>query len=264
MAFVEINGTVLYYRVSGPKGAPALVFVNALGTDARIWDETLAAIRPKVQVLVYDMRGHGLSATPPPPYSIDDEIADLLALTDHLGLRSFGLVGLSIGGLVAQALAARHPDRVDSLVLCATGARIGTTQLWLDRIAAVDQNGLEEIGDTVIERWFSAKFRREKAADVCGWRNMLVRMDLVGYTASCAVLRDTDLVAELGRIVAPTLAIAGAGDVSTPPALVRETADRIGQSRVELIAGVGHLIPLEAPAMLARLLGSFLEEVGYA
>jgi 3-oxoadipate enol-lactonase len=264
MPFIEVNGTVLHYRIAGPKGAPALAFVNALGTDTRIWDETLAALRNKVQVLVYDMRGHGLSGTPPPPYSIDDEISDLLELTDYVGLRSFGLIGLSMGGLVGQAFAARHPNRIDVLALCATAARIGTTQLWRDRIAAVAQGGLEGIGDTVIERWFSSRFRHERAADVSGWRNMLARMDPVGYAASCAVLRDTDLGAEIDRISAPTLVIAGAGDIATPPAISRETAARISHSRVELIAGVGHLIPLEAPAMLSRLISNFLEEVGYA
>jgi 3-oxoadipate enol-lactonase len=262
MAFTAINGVTIHHRSAGRADATPVVFCNSLGTDARIWDEVIALLADRFRLISYDKRGHGLSDVPDGPYGIGDHVADLVGLADKLGLRRFALVGISVGGLVAQAVAARHPGRIDALILCDTAARIGSDAFWNARIAKVIDSGMASLADTIMERWFSTAFRCERPAELAGWRNMVLHADPNGYAATCATLRDTDLTAELDAIVAPTLVIAGAEDVSTPPALVRETAGQIDDARFELIAGTGHLPPLERPGVTARLIRNFLEEVG--
>ena len=128
MAFARINGIVLHHQVVGPTDGPALVFINSLGSDFRIWQEVVPAFADRFRVVLYDKRGHGLSDAPPAPYTIDEHADDLLGLLDHLGIERFSLVGLSVGGMIAQRMAVRAPERVQALTLCCTAAKIGTPE----------------------------------------------------------------------------------------------------------------------------------------
>src|SRR5918993_1505664 len=138
MAFVRVNGIVLHHQVLGPSDGPVLVFINSLGSDLRIWQEVAPVFTDRYRVILYDKRGHGLSDATAAPYSIDDHTDDLLALLDHLGIGKASLIGLSVGGMIAQRMAVRSPDRVQSISLCCTAAKIGTPELWADRIGAVE------------------------------------------------------------------------------------------------------------------------------
>ncbi|MCB5177078.1 3-oxoadipate enol-lactonase [Microvirga lenta] len=262
MAFVRANGIVLHHQVLGRAGGPTLVFVNSLGSDFRIWQEVVPAFLDRFQVVLYDKRGHGLSDAPPAPYTMDDHVDDLLALLDILGIGRASLVGLSVGGMIAQRMAVRVPDRVQSLTLCCTAAKIGTSETWVDRIAAVEKNGLESIVGNVLERWFTAEFRRSRADECAGWRNMLVRTPVHGYAGTCAAIRDADLTVDAGRIAVPTLCVAGDQDGSTPPDIVRRTAELIPDARFELIEPAGHIPCVEQPVVLSRLIGQHLQEAG--
>ena len=150
------------------------------------------------------------------PYTIDDHTDDLLALLDHLKIDKAALVGLSVGGMIAQRMAVRAPERVQALTLCCTAAKIGTPELWAERITAVESGGIEPIADNVLQRWFTPLFRETQADEVAGWRNMLVRTPAHGYAGTCAAIRDADLRPDAGRIKAPTLCVAGDQDGSTP------------------------------------------------
>ncbi|MCV3211208.1 3-oxoadipate enol-lactonase [Mesorhizobium sp. YC-39] len=263
MNFARIKGVTLHYRIDGPSAAPPLVLVNSLGTDARIWDDFIAILAGRYCVLSYDKRGHGLSDAVSGPYRLEDHLDDLFGLADFLGIGGFALAGVSVGGLIAQGAAARHGARIRALVLCDTAAKIGTASSWDDRIRAVMAGGTIAIADSVMERWFSPGFRRERPAELAGWRNMLVRADRWGYASTCSTLRDTDLTAETATIGVPSLVLAGEHDLSTPPDLVRETAALIRASRFEIIRGAGHIPSIEQPAALAALVTDFMKEVGY-
>ncbi|CAM5767408.1 3-oxoadipate enol-lactonase [Bosea minatitlanensis] len=262
MAFTRIDGRLVHWRESGPLDAPAVVLVNSLGTDFRIWDAVAAALSRDWRVVVYDKRGHGLSEVPPGPYAIADFTGDLLALADRLGLERFALIGLSIGGLIGQDLALRRPERLTALVLADTAPKVGTAESWSGRIAAVRRGGLAAIADPVMERWFTPAFHSGRPDDLAGWRNALLRQPADGYVATCEALRDADLTAAIGGIRVPTLAVAGDGDLSTPPDLVRAMAERIPGAGFALIEGCGHIPPVEQPARLVALAGGHLERYG--
>jgi 3-oxoadipate enol-lactonase len=262
MAFIRANGIVLHHQVLGQVDAPALVFNNSLGSDFRIWQEVAPTFADRFRVVLYDKRGHGLSDAPSRPYTMDDHTDDLLALLDHLKVESAALVGLSVGGMIAQRAAVRAPERVKALVLCCTAAKIGTPELWADRISAVESSGIEPIAENVLQRWFTPEFRETRKDEVSGWRNMLVRMPAHGYAGTCAAIRDADLTADAGRIAVPTLCVAGDQDGSTPADLVRGTANLIPGARFELIEGSGHIPCIEKPAVLTQLIEKHLQEAG--
>lgn len=262
MTFARINGVLLHHRLSGAAGAPELVFVNSLGTDFRIWDRVTERLDAHYRILCYDKRGHGLSDAPPGDYALADHLDDLGGLLDHVGFGRVGLVGVSIGGLIGQGYALRAPERLTGLVLCDTAPRFGDADLWNARIEAVLGQGPVAIADAVMERWFSDAFRRDRADDLAGWRNLFVRTDAAGYAATCATLRDTDLTACIGSITTPTLVVAGSEDRSTPVGMVRDCADAIPRARFEVLTGAGHIPSIEQPDALAALIDGFLKEVG--
>ena len=262
MAFTRANGIVLHHQVIGGPDGPTLVFNNSLGSDFRIWQEVAPAFCDRFRVVLYDKRGHGLSDAPPGPYTIDDHTDDLFALLDHLRIGSAALVGLSVGGMIAQRAAVRAPQRVKALVLCCTAAKIGTPELWAERISTVEKGGIEPIAENVLQRWFTPAFHGTREDDVTGWRNMLVRMPAPGYAGTCAAIRDADLTPDAGRIHVPTLCVAGDQDGSTPADVVRGTASLIPGARFELIDGCGHIPCVEKPEVLTRLIQQHLQEAG--
>ncbi|RBP17525.1 3-oxoadipate enol-lactonase [Roseiarcus fermentans] len=255
MGFLRANGGVVHYRDEGRRDGAAIAFVNALGSDLRIWDEVAARLAPTFRVIRYDKRGHGLSEAGPDRYDMADYADDLAGLLDALGAARATIVGLSIGGLIAQELYRRRPDLFAALVLSDTAARIGDDASWDARIAAIEAGGLEAIADGVLERWFTADFRSGRADDLTGWRTMLVRTPRQGYLAACGALKRADLRPFAGGISVPTLCLVGDQDGSTPVALVRETAALVKGARFEIVAGAGHIPGIEQPGTTADLVG---------
>ena len=262
MAFVRIDDVLLHYRLHGPKDGPALVLANSLGTDARIWDEFIACVSDRFRVLSYDKRGHGLSDAPQADYTLDDHIRDLVGLIDHAGMTQVALIGVSVGGLIAQGFALAHRNRLSALVLCDTAPKLGDAAAWNARIDSVRDLGMEGISQSIMERWFSAGLFISAPDTISGWRNLFNRTDPQGYCSTCATLRDTDLSDAVGEIACPTLVVCGAEDLSTPPELVRAAAAAIPNARFELIAEAGHIPSIEQPKRLADLVTNFLKETG--
>jgi 3-oxoadipate enol-lactonase len=261
MRAITVAGSALHVAESGPEDGPALVFSNSLGTDFRIWDPLLAYLPAGLRIIRYDKRGHGLSDCPPLPWGMGDHVADLAGVLDALAVRDAVVCGLSVGGMIAQGLAAERPDLVQALVLCDTGARIGNPEMWDNRIAAVEQGGIESLADAILERWFSRRFRAGEPA-LSLWRNMLIRTPAAGYIGTSMAIRNADLIESTSRLRLPCLAVCGSEDGATPPDLVRETASLIPGSRFELIRGAGHLPCIEQPGELGRLITGFLGRIG--
>lgn len=261
MQICDLDGLGLHYRDEGdPTGAP-VVFANSLGTDLRLWDKVIPLLPPGLRLIRYDKRGHGLSDCPAGPYSMGALVRDAERLMDALKVKDAVFVGLSIGGLIAQGLAVKRLDLVRGLVLSNTAAKIGTAEMWAARIDAVKRTGIEPMADGVLERWFAKPFR--ETAEFTAWRNMLIRQPVEGYAGCCAAISGTDFYTPTASLTLPTLAIAGSEDGSTPPDLVRETAELIKGSRFHLIRGAGHLPCIEKPEEYASVLTRFLKEIGH-
>jgi len=261
MKIFDTGEVRLHYRVDGPEDGPPVVFSNSLGTDLRLWDPILPHLPEGLRLIRYDKRGHGLSSCPPAPYAMGALVSDVEKLMDHLGVRDAVFVGLSIGGMTAQGLAVKRLDLVRALVLSNTAAKIGTPEMWAERIADVERGGIEALADAVMERWFSRDFRANPELEL--WRNMLVRGEDAGYAGCSAAISGTDFFTPTASLRLPTLGIAGSEDGSTPPDLVRETVELIPGSRFHLIRRAGHLPCVEQPEEYARVLGDFLREVGH-
>ncbi|HEY1942586.1 MAG TPA: 3-oxoadipate enol-lactonase [Roseiarcus sp.] len=262
MRVVRTGGTTLHVEAHLAPGRPTVVFLNSLGSDLRIWDEVVEALaRSGVGALRYDLRGQGLSDTGTTPYRIADHVADLEAVLASCGVARATICGLSVGGMIALGLAEKRPELVAGLVLCCTGHRIGTSESWNARIAAVENGGVRAVAETVLQGWFSPNAYRDNTAGVALCRNMLTRSPVDGYLATCAAVRDADLEPAARGVTAPVLCIAGEHDRATPPQLVGALSALIPGARLAVIPGAGHMPCVEAPVILADHLLGFVREI---
>jgi 3-oxoadipate enol-lactonase len=171
--------------------------------------------------------------------------------------------GLSLGGMVGQWLAIHAPERFACLILANTAARIGTRQLWEQRIATVQQNGMDALAEAMLPRWFTAGYREQHSDEMAFIRRMIASSNPIGYTACCAVLRDSDLTGAIASIQAPCLVIAGAHDPATPPSDGQALAAAVsGAQYVELDAS--HMSAWEQADAFADAALSFLRAGEYA
>lgn len=236
------------------------MFAGSLGTSMALWDGVVARL-PTIRAIRFDLRGHGASDAPPPPYRMGRLVADAEAVMDAAGARDATLVGLSIGGMIAQGLAAKRPDRVRALALLCTAVKMGTPRSWHDRVAAVEAGGMEAVADAVMARWFAPS---ADPALVARWRARLLAVPPAGYAGCCHALAGADLVAPTSALRLPVLAVAGAEDRACPADMVRETAALIPGARMEVMRRTGHLPPVEDPDGLAARLAAFLRDTAPA
>ena len=249
MTFLELNGAVIHHDIRRGTG-PSVVFLNSLGTDLRIWDDVVRALPAEWMILRMDKRGHGLSQAA--DADMNTYAADAAALMDRYGITSSIVCGVSIGGMIAQQLFHARPDLVSAMVLSNTAARIGDAESWQARLDQLDEVGLENMADGILERWFSEGFRRDRPAELEGYHAMLSRTPSDGYAAACRAIRDTDLRTKSPEIDVPVTCIAGSDDLATPPDLVADFARSMPRASLIEIPGAGHLPCIEAPERLAE------------
>ncbi len=244
------------------EGTP-IVLSHALGLDQRMWDTLAARLAPQHTVLRYDHRGHGGSAVPAGPYAMEDLLDDAARLIREWSAGPVVWIGLSMGGMVGQGLAIRHPELVRGLVIAHSASRYpdAARPLWNERIAKVEQGGLEAIADMVIERYFSAGFRASQPDIVAAYRRQLLQTDPAGYAAACPAVRDVDWLDRLASIRCPTLVIAGREDVGAPVALSEAMQQRIPGAELVVIDAAAHLSVVEQPAAFGAAIDRFLARV---
>jgi len=219
MPTVKLADGELNYRLEGPVDAPVLVLSNSLGTDLHMWDAQVPAFSEHFRVLRYDTRGHGGSAVTPGPYSIEQLGQDVLGLVDSLGIDRFAFCGLSMGGLIGQWLGINAGERLTRLVICNTGAKIGTDEVWNERIDTVLEGGeqaMRDMRDASIARWFTPTFAEQQPLQTSRITQMIASTSPEGYAANCAAVRDADYREQLGAIRVPTLIVCGSKDPESP------------------------------------------------
>lgn len=259
MPLIPANGAELYYELTGLEGSPFVVFSNSVGTTLEMWDAQTAALSGPYRCLRYDTRGHGRSAVVEHPAGIDDLAGDLAGLLDALEIPKAHVVGLSLGGMTAQAFALAHPDRLLSLTLMATAAHLPPAEAWEQRAATVCRDGMAAIADAVIARWFTPPFAEAFPERVASVRDRFLELDPRGYAACCRVIRDMDLRGDIGSITAPTLIVAGADDPATPVALMEDIRASITDSELVVLPRAAHLLAIERADRVNRHLLGFLD-----
>ncbi|MEX3015877.1 3-oxoadipate enol-lactonase [Gymnodinialimonas hymeniacidonis] len=261
MDVLTFDDVALHVQVDGPVDGPPVVFANSLGTDLRLWDGVVDALPEGLRLIRYDKRGHGLSTCPPAPYGMGALVRDAERVMDALEVRDAVFVGLSIGGMIAQGLAAKRLDLIRAVVLSNTGAKIGTREMWEERIATLRAGGMAAMSDAIMERWFAPAFRSSDA--VSPWRRMVETCPVEGYAGCSAAIAGSDFYTTTAALRLPAMVIAGDRDGATPPDLVRELAELIPGARFELMRNVGHLPCVEKPDEYAKLLTGFLNDIGH-
>ncbi|MFT3811956.1 MAG: 3-oxoadipate enol-lactonase [Acidovorax sp.] len=238
---------------------PLVVLSHALGCDLHMWDEVAALLRRHYTVARYDHRGHGRSPGGDTPFSMDDLAHDAAALIARLGLGPAHFVGVSMGGMAAQALAALHPAQLRSIVVAHSASHYGAEARagWQARIETVRTRGMEAIADGALQRWLGAAYAAAHPQRVAALRGTLVRTAPLPYMHACAAVAGIALHERNGRIRCPSLVIAGRRDEATPPALSEAIAAQIPGARLATI-DTAHLGCVEQPQAFAEAVQEFL------
>ncbi|MBS1842350.1 MAG: 3-oxoadipate enol-lactonase [Acidobacteria bacterium] len=257
MPFADLSDVRIHYSLTGPESAPVLVLCNSLGSNFSMWDPQLPDFSKYFRLLRYDTRGHGQSSAPPGPYTIELLASDVLYLLDALHLDRVNFCGLSMGGQIGMWLGIHAANRLYKVVLCNTGAKIGTADSWNTRIDTVLKNGMKEVAPLIASRWFTPEHQSAHPEIFAYAVKMIRSSNPQGYAACCAALREFDASNRLSAISVPTLVVAGSNDPATPPVDGRYIADQIPGARfLELPAA--HLSNIEAAAAFSSAVLNFL------
>lgn len=255
---------VLHWTQEGR--GPLVVLSHALGCDLRMWDGVTALLKSRYTVLRYDHRGHGRSEAPPGPYSLDMLADDAAGLIGEQAAAPVHFVGLSLGGMAAQALAARHSALVKSITIANSASWYDAADraMWQARIDTVLARGMAAIADGAMQRWFTPEFRADEAGGgagrVAALRDSLEKSDAAAYAASCEAVAAIDFRASNSRIRCPALVIAGTRDEAAPVAMSQAIAASIRGAQLRTLPAA-HLSAVEQPEAFARLLQGFWDSV---
>ena len=257
---IKANGIEMQYTLDGPGGAPVVTLSHSLATNLSMWDPQLDALRARYRVLNYETRGHGGTDAPAAAYTLDQLADDARALLQALGIAKTHWCGLSMGGMIGQTLALKHPDLFLSLSLCDTSSRIPAEArpLWADRIKTAESQGMEPLVEPTLGRWLTAPFR-ERRKDVVGKVASMIRSTPpTGYAGCCHAIAALDLTDRISAISLPTLIVVGEEDQGTPVAASRVMNERIKGSELVIIPSAAHLSNLEQPEAFTGALAKFL------
>lgn len=258
MAFTQVPGARLYWKLEGRDGAPVLVLLNSIGTDMDLWDPVLPLLRARYRLLRIDTRGHGASTAEPGDWSLADLARDVLEVAHDAGIASFSLAGVSLGGMIGMELALYRPEAIEKLALVCTSATMDAAA-WNDRIVKVRTSGMAAIAELAMGRFLSPELKADKPELYETVLRQLLAMDAQSYAGCGAAIRDMDLDQRIGGIACPVLVVTGTRDTSTPLEGHGEYLLTHVPGAVHAALEAAHLAPLEAPDALADALVSFLE-----
>lgn len=258
MTLVWLEDLRLNADLTGPPTAPPLVLIHGMGVDQRIWEELMPHLSAW-RILRLDLRGHGASDTPAPPYAMGGLIRDVERLMTHFAVTEAVLLGAGEGGLIAQGLAVKRLDLVRALVLTGSATRFANPSVWAGRIAGLARAGPDldaECGALLGPRW-------KTSAALGLTRAMLETTRREGWQGLASAVATADFYQTTATLTLPTLVLAGADDRKCPPDLQRELADLIAASNLHLLRGGSHLSMLTQPEVFAQALTDFLSRIAH-
>lgn len=260
---ITANGIAINYALEGPAGAPVVTLSHSLATTLAMWNAQMKDLTARYRVLRYDTRGHGGTDAPAGPYTLDQLAEDARALLRALGIARTHWVGLSMGGMIGQALALKAPELLASLALCDTSSRVPpeARPTWDERIRVAETQGMEPHVEPTLGRWFTPAFREKRPEVVERVRAMIRGTNPAGYVGCCRAIAALDLTDRLGAIKVPTLIIVGEDDPGTPVAASEAIRDRIPGSELVVLKSASHLSNIEQAEAFTRALTAFLARV---
>jgi 3-oxoadipate enol-lactonase len=255
---VTSDSVRIAYELTGNQNGEPLIFLHSLGSDHNQWRPQVDALNDEFHVLAIDACGHGQSDAPSGNYTLDRMATDVIEVADSVGMSTFHLCGLSVGGLMAQWIALHHGDRLRTLTLANTAAKIGSAEVWNERATIALTNGVGSTVDVILARWFLPAFAAQHPDLMASLAATLTATSSVGYAGTCAALSQADLRSDVHTITAKTLLIASSDDGATPPADLEFLHANIAGSTYHLISDAAHISNLEAPEQFTRVLRTHL------
>lgn len=255
MARLDPDSVVMH---SAGEGTP-LLLLHCLGVDRHLWDFA-GALAGDFRLLSFDLPGHGETRVPPGAYGIDDLAELCLDLLRREGVPRAHAAGISLGGLIAQRLAAAHPAMVDRLILIDTTPRYTDElrSIWAVRAKAAREEGVGALIDGLLPIWFTPEAIAANIAPVRYVRETLARCPGEGYALACEALASADLREDAKRIAAPTLVVCGDADIPSFIDAARWLADNISDAESAWIPRTRHASVAEQPDQALRLMRDFL------
>ena len=256
------NNNFLNVEVTGSLDLPKIIFSNSLGSDLRMWNPQVEAMKDKYCIIRYDKRGHGKSSPAQGPYSFDMLENDVIKIMDNLEVEKANFVGLSMGGMTSLGLALKHQNRFDKFVCCAARADMPPPMQdgWNQRIAVVKESDTAGVVNGSLERWFSEKFIIDPAnIDVINLsKDMITNTSKEGYIGSCEAIKKLDYLKELSTINREILYISGEIDMGAPAMAMEEMHHLTPNSKYECISGAAHILNIECAEEVNNIILEFL------
>jgi 3-oxoadipate enol-lactonase len=240
-----INGVVMHYEVTG--SGPWLTLSHSLAANLGMWDAQLDLLNQHFTVLRYDIRGHGQTPGTEGPYTLEQLADDVHGLLQHLGATRTHWIGLSLGGMIGQVLAIRHPDILDHVVIADStgkGAPNAAT-MWGDRANLARTQGLAALVQPTLSRWFTDPYRERNPDEMARIAQMIESTSVDGYAGCCAAISMIDTHDGLKQLAHPGLVIVGAQDQATPPAMSEAIHSHWPNSQFVVLQDAAHLSNIE-------------------
>ena len=256
------NNNFLNVEITGSLDLPKIIFSNSLGSDLRMWNPQVEAMKDKYCIIRYDKRGHGKSSSAQGPYSFDMLENDVIRIMDNLEVEKANFVGLSMGGMTSLGLALKHQNRFDKFVCCAARADMPPPMQdgWNQRIAVVKESDTAGVVNGSLERWYSEKFTNDPAnTDIINLsKDMITNTSKEGYIGSCEAIKKLDYLKELSTINREILYISGEIDMGAPAMAMEEMHHLTPNSKYECISGAAHILNIECAEEVNNIILEFL------
>lgn len=256
---IRAGDVQLQARIDGREG-PWVVLMHALGANLTLWDDTARHLSDRYRVLRFDLRGHGGSDAPVGAYTMTRLADDAVALMDALDIGQAHVCGVSVGGMVAQTLGVRHPDRLLSLTLVDTidHTPMEAHPMWANRIGQAEAHGMAGLAPSTMERWLTQPFRAQHPDQVERINRMLLATPVQGYVGVAQAIVAFDLADAIGRIHCPTLVVTGDKDEGAPVSMAQSIAQKIHGAKLEVLPDAAHLSFIEQPERFHAIFDAFL------
>jgi 3-oxoadipate enol-lactonase len=261
---LPLQGRRLYYDLVGPENGPVVCITHSLSSDGGSWAEQLPPLLAAgFRVLRLDMRGHGGSDPVAGDYTMTALAADVASVLDALAIARVHYIGLSIGGMIGQAFALEHGQKLISAMWCDTlpASPSGAAAMWEERMATVRRaNSLEPLADATMERWFTDAFKPRNPGRWKQIRDTVAATTPAGFLGCSAAIMNFDFSARVSALRVPVLVICGAEDPGTPPGENRRLAGLVPGGRYEEIPNARHFPNVERPEEFNRIMMGWLEQ----